>query len=59
MMSTSTLPSRFWMTPILSLTLAPPRMATKWALGILQRAAQILQLFFHEQTQRRISARTW
>ena len=40
------------MTPILSLTLAPPRMATNGRSGILQRLPEILQLFLHQQPGR-------
>ena len=45
MMRVSTFSSRLVMTPILSETLAPPRMATKGRLGLL-RAAPITEISF-------------
>ena len=52
MMSASTLPIRLWMTPILSLTLAPPRIATNGFRGMLQSLAEILEFLFHQQAGR-------
>jgi hypothetical protein len=45
----STFGSRFWITPILSWTFAPPRIATKGRSGLAERLPQVAQLFLHQQ----------